>query len=425
MLDATHALTILAELAPARARDLPAILDAIDAELGKRDDLPDTHFMRLVIVDDAQGRNELAPLLAWESNYDGPVDDYLIEIFAAVPRLDAAFACCAGYPAGGVAERDEWLRWFHARKHRAAAFYTGYRGVPRREVKDDAALHDALRDAVDRERPTLGGLAPSAVQGRLIASVRATHPELDTSLPGSDELRWFVSRVLAVLLLLALLPLILVCIGPWYWALRKHEEADVPDLDPRPVYDDSDQHADEDEDGVAQNQLTHLVDIKPGWFRLVTAFIVLSVIDLAAAVVFVRGALGGITDIHFARWVIILDRRTNIPDSRRRHRLLFFSNYDGSWESYLGEFVDRASSGLTGVWSNTVGFPRTRGLVNEGSRDEEAFKSWTRKHQIHTEVWWTGVPTSTVENIRDNIDLRRGFAQPGDDDAAKAWLEIL
>jgi hypothetical protein len=422
MLNATHALTILAELDPARAAQLPAILDALDAELAKRSDVPDTHFMRLVIVDDKQ--RQLAPLLAWESNHDGHVDDYLVELFAAVPNLDAAFACCSDYP-GIAADRDTWLRWFHARSHRAAAFYTGYRGVPRREVVNDAALHDALRDAVDRERPTLGGLSPSAVQRRLVTAVRAAHPELDTSDPGSDELRWAVSKVLAIGLLLVLLPFILILIGPWYLVLRSHEKRDVPDVDPRPVYDDSDQHADEDEDGVNQNQLTHLVDIKPGWFRLVTAFLVLSVIDLAAAVLFVRGALGGITDIHFARWVIVLDKRANIPSTARRHRLLFFSNYDGSWESYLGEFVDRASSGLTAVWSNTVGFPRTTSLVNEGSRDEETFKSWTRAHQIHTEVWWTGVPTSTVENIRDDVELRRGFANPGDDDAAKAWLEIL
>ncbi len=423
MLDATHALTILAELAPDRARDLPAILDEIATALRGRDDLPDTHFMRLVIVDDA--RAELAPVLAWESNYDGPLADYLVAVFAAVPQLDAAFACCAGYPPAGRADHDAWRRWVHARTHRSAAFYAGYRGVPRRQVVNDAELHDALRAAVDRERSTLGHESPAQVQAQLVASVRAARPDLDTSPPTSDTVRWLVAKLLAALLLLALSPLLLVIAIPWYLLLRHREATDVPDHDPRPVYDDKDHHASEDADGVTQNALTHLVDIKPGWFRLFTAWTVLSVIDLAAAAIFVHGNLGGITDIHFARWVIVLDHRHGVPHARRRHRLLFFSNYDGSWESYLGEFVDRASSGLTGVWSNGVGFPRTRNLVQEGSRDEEAFKSWARRNQVHTEVWWTGVPTSTVQNVRDDIALRRGFAHLGDDEAARAWLELL
>ncbi len=422
MRDATQPLTVIAELDRDRARALPAILQTIDAELDQRDDLPDTHFTRLVIIDDA--RAELAPLLAWESNYDGAMDDYLVAMFAAVPRLDVAFACCADYP--GAADRDAWLRWFRARQL-VSSFYTGYRGVPRRQVVNDAALHDALREAVDRERPTLGGKTPAQVKAQIVASARAAHPELDVTPPPSDEPRWRALRWLALAGVIAVLPILLVLVGPWYLLLRRHENADVPDVDPRPVYDDKDHHAEEDEDGVAQNELTHLVDIKPGWFRLFTAYLVLTAIDLLAAVEFVYGNLGGITDIHFARWVILLDRRDGIPSARRRHRLLFFSNYDGSWESYLGEFVDRASSGLTAVWSNTDGFPRTKNLTGEGSRDEEAFKSWARKHQVHTEVWWTGVPTQTVQNVRDNATLRLGCAPtaPTDDDSAKSWLEIL
>jgi hypothetical protein len=176
------------------------------------------------------------------------------------------------------------------------------------------------------------------------------------------------------------------------------------------------------EDHVTQNQLTHVVDIKPGWFRLFTVWAVLGVIDLLARAYFVNGALGGITSIHFARWVIVRDRRRV---RTRRHRLLFFSNYDGSWESYLGEFIDRASSGLTAVWSNTVDFPRSRFLLGDGARDEEAFKQWTRDHQIATQVWWSGVPASTVQNVRDDIAIRRRLQRPLPDDEAIQWLEML
>ena len=68
------------------------------------------------------------------------------------------------------------------------------------------------------------------------------------------------------------------------------------------------------------------------------------------------GSLGGITSIHFGRWVLI-------DEGKPARRLVFMSDYDGSWESYLGEFVDRAAEGLSAVWSNTEDFPPTTLLV--------------------------------------------------------------
>ena len=150
-------------------------------------------------------------------------------------------------------------------------------------------------------------------------------------------------------------------------------------------------------------------------------------IDVVARVHSVRGDLGGITAIHFARWVILRDQRSAAERRGRakRHRLLFFSNYDGSWESYLGEFIDRAASGLTAVWSNTCGFPATRALIQDGARDEEAFKQWTREHQIPTQVWWTGAPDSTVRNVRDDIWIRRRLDRGLADDEVQTWMRRL
>jgi hypothetical protein len=181
------------------------------------------------------------------------------------------------------------------------------------------------------------------------------------------------------------------------------------------------------EDRGAQNQLTHVVDIKPGAFRLATLWLVLKAIDVIARVYSVRGNLGGITAIHFARWVILRDHRDRRARNGepRRHRLLFFSNYDGSWESYLGEFIDRAAYGLTAVWSNTRGFPATEHLACAGARDEEAFKQWAREHQIPTQVWWTGAPDSTVRNIRDDIWIRRRLDRGLSDDEVATWLRRL
>ena len=421
---ATQALTVLGEIDPGRRRELEARLAAIAASLDgnavfRPGELPDTHFMRFAIVDDHAG--ELPPLLAWEVNHDGEAAAWLARIARRTPSIDRVFECCTGYPAAGCADLEAWLAWMRARSHRAAAFYAAYRGVPRGQVVNDGEVHDALRAIADRHRATLDRLPPHEIRRELAAGVRAARPGLDTTPQDDGPTRWLAGRIVAIAAALVALPLALVAFLPWYLALRARERADPAVAAVRPVHDDH--HLQHDEDKVTQNQLTHLVDLKPGAFRLATLWIVLTVIDVLARVYFVDGALGGITSIHFARWVIVPDRRPGV--ARRRHRLLFFSNYDGSWESYLGEFIDRAASGLTAVWSNTAGFPRTRALLYDGARDEEAFKQWTRDHQIPSQVWWSGVPDRTVQNVCDDVWLRRRLDGALPDDEVQGWLDRL
>lgn len=57
--------------------------------------------------------------------------------------------------------------------------------------------------------------------------------------------------------------------------------------------------------------------------------------------------------IHFARWVLL--------DGGRR--VLFASDYDGSQESYMDDFIDRLARGVNLVFSNGLGFPPTWWLI--------------------------------------------------------------
>lgn len=426
MLDATQALTVLAELDPGPVPR--ALLDhrlAVIAEDLERNpvfrpgELPDTHFMRFVIIDDPRG--ELPSFLAWETNHDGRAADYLAAVARAVPSIEAVFACCAGYPARGLDDLDGWVRWMLDRAYPAGAFYIAYRGVPRSTILNDRLVHDAIREAIQREdRAALCSLPRNEIQRRIRDRIADRYPDLDLSPTGDEEARWLIGKLLAIPFAAILLVLFVVLGLPWYLVLRRKETTDMASAYVRPV--DVDPVVRAVEDRFIQNQLTHIVDIKPGWFRFATLWLVLTAIDVIARVYSVRGNLGGITAIHFARWVILRDRR---PGGRKRHRLLFFSNYDGSWESYLGEFIDRAAYGLTAVWSNTRGFPATEHLVMAGARDEESFKQWTREHQIPTQVWWTGSPSSTVQNIRDDIWIRRRLDRGLSDDEIVAWLRKL
>jgi hypothetical protein len=106
--------------------------------------------------------------------------------------------------------------------------------------------------------------------------------------------------------------------------------------------------------------------------------------------------------------------------------LVFFSNYDGSWESYLGDFVDKAHVFLTAIWTNTKWFPKTHALILGGASAEATFKQWTRTFQVRNPIWYSAYGHLTVTNVLDNAKIREfaGGALASDDEA-RAWLALL
>jgi len=45
-----------------------------------------------------------------------------------------------------------------------------------------------------------------------------------------------------------------------------------------------------------------------------------------------------------------------------KKRGVFFSNYDGTVESYMDDFINKAGFGLNAIFSNAIGYPRTNWL---------------------------------------------------------------
>jgi Dyp-type peroxidase family len=168
------------------------------------------------------------------------------------------------------------------------------------------------------------------------------------------------------------------------------------------------------EDRSAQNHLTAISVMKPGILRRVALRLTFYLISISARHVFRPGFLSNISTIHFARWVLL-------PGS---NRLMFFSNYGGSWESYLEDFVTKASAGLTGVWSNTAGFTPTRWLFSDGARDGDRFKRWARRQQTPTLFWYSAYPELNTQRIRTNSQIRAGICSASDSEA-RDWLSLF
>jgi hypothetical protein len=215
------------------------------------------------------------------------------------------------------------------------------------------------------------------------------------------------------LALLPFTPLILASL-PWVAVLlRLHE---ITDPAPRSTPDPA--HVAQlaaIEDHVAQNQFSALGFVKPGPFRRSLANVVLFGTNYAARHFFNHADLAGVTTIHFARWVFLDDER----------RVIFCSNYDGSLESYMDDFIDKVAWGLNAAFSNGYGFPKTRWLFLDGARDEQAFKQFLRSHQHPTEVWYAAYPHLTALNVENNAQIRAGLYGRMSEAQAAAWLRKL
>lgn len=169
------------------------------------------------------------------------------------------------------------------------------------------------------------------------------------------------------------------------------------------------------EDKYLQNHLATVTELRDGRIRLYALRVVLRAIALLARVYFNQGDLHGIASIHFGRFLI--------HSHEGKHNLLFLGNYDGGFSAYLGAFS--TVSGTTAVWSNTMGFPRTFGLLADGAQDEQRFKAFGRKSQVVTLGWMSAYRTLSTGDVRagaqTHLDLTRTPAKQG----ASRWVLLL
>ncbi len=505
-----HALTVIAEVADSNVAPLRNLLHAVGQNIDADGNVPlasvqsllpggapapggpnfiefrklsTVHFLRWVLLEparDAQG-NRIGASLAFSTDYDGPLDAHLDELLRiAEPALQAIYSFCDPAPPSG-----QLLGFLCSRSRPYEAFYRGHPGRSVQQIWGSAnhsedELRDILEaefdppprpasavDAVARARTATGHSGwrlaatagpPLGVQWLALAKPFAVALALFFFLPWILFGFWIGAASLAAAILATA-----AALGVWGTLLNLLDRSDgcrecelLRQAGPPPDPDGSQDpyvaerrgarlrevSEMEDQQTFVQNQLTHVVNVKPGMLRLLWLRFVLCLIDWLAHTLFVKGKLGEIPTIHFARWVLIDDNR----------RLLFFSNYDFSWESYLGDFIDLASDGLTGVWSNTTFFPPTRFhgwtalpralwlalralpglgslratlLFAQGAKRESDFKKWTRDHQVPTQVWYSAYPSLSVVNVNNNTEIATGLFAPLTGAEQQVWLRRL
>jgi hypothetical protein len=206
-------------------------------------------------------------------------------------------------------------------------------------------------------------------------------------------------------------PLILVALIVFFIELRRRELNDPIVVDTYDAAWVTKLRFGEDHD--VTNQYTAMGTIKPGHFRLVLELVILYGVDWTARHLFTRGGLGRIGTIHFAHWVFL--------DKRRRG--FFCSNYDGSHEAYMDDFINKVGFGLNLSFSSYIAYPQTDWLVAKGAWREQTFKRFQRHHQIPTDVWYKAYPGLTARDLSRNTRIRNGFEKPTmSDDEVRRWL---
>ena len=416
-----EALTVIARIKPGQVAAVKAILGTI-AEHGDSWDiipfatLTNVHFARFVVFDDTNDldRNPLPAQLALMTNVDAPLEGHLHDLATdCATGLDQVFDHCEGYPAPAVrtpAARLSFLRRHHVP---ARAFYVNRHGRTVQQIVSEERLRRAINDHLDSRDFT----SQSVMAVRMsIRTFVAGRPDLKWALDAAEQpsSRWQlderINRIGYAIAAIALAPVLLLLSPLLIFLLRMYERRDVPDISRAPA--DVVRRLRADEDYVTQNQITAAGLFKPGWFRYFLAIAILRLTDYAVRHIYNRGSLSGLSSIHFARWVPL--------DGRRR--LFFSSNYDGSLESYMDDFIDKAAWGLNAIFSSGDGFPRTCFLFCGGITDEKAYKRFLPTRQVQTPVWYSAYPYLTTKNIANNAAIRAGLSGDMNEDETKAWL---
>jgi hypothetical protein len=172
------------------------------------------------------------------------------------------------------------------------------------------------------------------------------------------------------------------------------------------------------EDLTITNEVAFWFPVKPTWVRRVLLRIILWGSERGCRHFWTHGTLADIDTIHYARILQVDQGRT----------MLFLSDYDGSLDRYLIDFLGVGSSAIIPISSNVYGCPKTRWLFNP--EDVGTFGprliSLLRLNQLETQVWYSAYPNLGVREILANAAVRDGLFAPELSEAdAGSWLASL
>jgi hypothetical protein len=420
-------LTVLLSIKPGHESDIQKIIDKLDADQPrlvtidfKKDNL--THFARFVVLDDpVQGKERKRLLFA--AVYDGGLKKYLNSLVKNTSDMDAFWGHCKDYNGVG-----NFYNLIETHNNPPNTFLGAFPNETVGSIQGYLKLRDELSKQFDiplRDHAKVIQKLPRSVHPffkarrflkRTIASIRAFPAKVIgvfrlVALIGYGFNFWeafqrvvlLQNRQLPLTQIYSEAPLdrsgIVSPFGeytdPKTGIVYSDEVVTIRQADSLPSFLDG---------RVVQNQLAVVtINVPPDVRR-----------QLAITALIQRGSnliAGGtrIPTIHFGAWTMVDDNR----------RLLFLSHYDGSWENYIGDFVDRANVPVDAFWGGSIGWR------DAGSRDIEFFKEGIRCHQTCASYFFSAYPTATVTGIARARQISELYYNNVDDSTTKELLKLL
>lgn len=111
--------------------------------------------------------------------------------------------------------------------------------------------------------------------------------------------------------------------------------------------------------------------------------------------------------IHYARWVIIpRNAFPHLDPSQPKENLnyaymLFFSNFNGSWDQYVDSFTFAIPSGLDLFWKWNVRYPKSVPLT--------PFHNYIRHNQIDTSHYYSAYPMAASNDVKSAKKLKQAL----------------
>ncbi len=134
--------------------------------------------------------------------------------------------------------------------------------------------------------------------------------------------------------------------------------------------------------------------------------------------------------IHFARWVVVPRNKFprlsgNQPEEKLQYDyLLFFSNFNGTWNQYIDAFSAVLSIGLNLIWRWSEKFP--------GAVPVTGFKQYIARVQFDTDYYYTAYPYATTNDVKAGHRVQAALeafhdrsSGMGPEEFAKAYRRFL
>jgi len=372
------------------------------------------HFARLVVLDDRTlaDRTHFPNLyfpcpvrLALLVVCDGPAEAQIDELAeVAGDGLRRLFGHCED-----LDESTDLRRWLHSNMVRSATFYMNWAGRTVLQSREEAVLHDVLREALAELPAASPGETKRALREAVARRGVTLTPEAPT--PLGRRLAGWLDLIVVPIIILLMTPLLILLAPLLAIKLRRLEKAN-PVIAPRrsvELMEELSRYEDHD----ITNPFGAMGSVQPGLFRRWLASYLLWLIDWAARHITTRGKLSRVRTIHCARWIFVDDKK----------RMYFASEYDGSHEAYMDDFVNKVAFGLNLSFSHAIGVPKTRWLLWGGASRERDWKNFLRRHELPTPVWYKAYPGLTCQDLARNTRIRKGLESGRDDDRSiRRWL---